>query len=73
MDWIPYLTSAAAVAISTVCAAMGYRRTHHVVEPEIRACEVAIADLRTQNSTLLARLRKLEAAAEGKRGKPNGA
>ena len=66
MDWIPYLTSAAAVAISTVCAAMGYQRTHRVVEPEIRACAAGIADLRTQNATLLARLRKLEAAAERK-------
>ncbi|MEK7245079.1 MAG: hypothetical protein AAB223_03580 [Pseudomonadota bacterium] len=66
MDWIPYLLSGAAAALSALCASMGYRRSHHIVEPRVEACAAAIADLRVSNATLLARLRKLEAAAERK-------
>jgi uncharacterized protein (DUF1810 family) len=73
MDWISVIVSSGAVAISTLCAAMGYRRTHRIVEPRVRECAEAITDLRTQNASLLARVRKLEAAGERKIGDPDGA
>ena len=73
MEWITIIVSGVAVTISSVCASMGYRRTHRVVEPQVHASAAAIDDLRSQQASLLARLSKLEAATERKRRATNGA
>lgn len=72
MDWLPLVTSAAAFVISSVCAALGYRRTHGTIPRELNSHDAAIASLRRQNATLMARLRKLEAAIPTVTGEPHG-
>jgi hypothetical protein len=73
MDWITLVTSAAAFIISSVCAALGYRRTHGTIPRELHGHESAIASLRKQNATLMARIRKIETAITPVTGDPNGA
>jgi hypothetical protein len=73
MDWITLGTSAAAFVISSVCAALGYRRTHGTIPRELHTHDSAIASLRKQNATLMARLRKLEAAIPTVTGDAHGA
>jgi hypothetical protein len=73
MDWIPYIASGAAVFISTLCAALGYRRTHAIIPRSLDAHTAALARIRRQNATLAARIRRLERAIPSVTGDPNGA
>lgn len=60
MDWIPLVTSAAAFLVSSICAALGYRRTHGAIPRELHSHDAAINSLRKQNATLKARIRRIE-------------
>jgi hypothetical protein len=73
VDWITLISSAAAFVISTVCAALGYRRLHGALPREVHAHDAAIVSLRKQNATLMVRIRRLERAIPPVTGEPNGA
>ena len=73
MECVALITSDAALVIVSVCAALGYRRTHGVIPRELHSHDSAIASLRKQNATLMARLRKLEAAIPTVTGESHGA
>jgi hypothetical protein len=72
MDWVTLAASAAAFVISSVCAALGYRRLHGEIPREVNAHEAAIVGLRRQNAALSIRLRALETAAKRQKGPTNG-
>jgi hypothetical protein len=73
MDWVTLIASAAAFVISSVCAALGYRRLHGALPREVDAHNAAIGSLRKQHATLMARIRKIEAAIPTVTGDPDGA
>lgn len=73
MDWIPYIASGVALFISSLCATLGYRRTHDVIPQSLNAHEAAIDDLRRQHAALTQRVRRVERDAAKPRGPIHGA
>jgi hypothetical protein len=72
MDWISLIGSGVAVTISTVCALLHGGRRVRALPREVNAHQSAIASLRKQHATCMARIRKLEAAIPTITGEPDG-
>jgi hypothetical protein len=73
MDWISLIGSGVAVTVSTVCAILHGGRRVRALPREVNAHDAAIASLRKQNATLMARIRKIERAIPSVTGEPDGA
>jgi len=73
MDWISLIGSGVAVTVSTVCAILHGGRRVRALPREVNAHDAAIASLRKQNATLMARIRKIERAIPSVTREPDGA